>query len=52
MLEQQSEATGATAELTGRFAPSVGSGLHQLAEDCDADLIVLAPPPAGRSGGC
>ena len=50
MLEQQSEATGATAELTGMFAPSVGSGLHQLAEDCDADLIVVGSATGGPIG--
>ena len=50
MLEHQSEATGVTAELTGMFAPSVGSGLHQLAEDCDADLIVVGSATRGRIG--
>lgn len=41
ILAHERAAAGVTAELGGMFAPSVGSGLHQLAEDYDADLIVL-----------
>lgn len=41
MLDRERAAAGVTAELAGMFAPSVGSGLHQLAEDHDADLIVV-----------
>ena len=40
-LARERAAAGVTAELAGMFAPSVGSGLHQLAEDYDADLIVV-----------
>lgn len=50
MLEQETVATGVTAELTGMFAPSVGSGLHQLAEDCEADLIVVGSSSRGPIG--
>ena len=32
---------GVSAEFTGIFAPSVGSGLHQLAADTGADLLVV-----------
>ena len=41
MLEREREAAGVSAELTGIFAPSVGSGLHQLAADTGADLLVV-----------
>jgi nucleotide-binding universal stress UspA family protein len=41
MLERERDATGVTAELTGMFAASVGSGLQQLGLDCDADLLVV-----------
>ena len=41
MLEREREAAGVSAELTGIFAPSVGSGLHQLAADIGADLLVV-----------
>ena len=50
MLEQETVATGVTAELTGMFAPSVGSGLHQLAEDCEAALIVVGSSSRGPIG--
>ncbi|HET6869992.1 MAG TPA: universal stress protein [Solirubrobacteraceae bacterium] len=41
MLEREREAAGVSAELTGMFAASVGSGLHQLAADTGADLLVV-----------
>lgn len=41
---------GATAELTGMFAASVGNGLHMLAEDGDADLLVVGSTGRGRLG--
>jgi nucleotide-binding universal stress UspA family protein len=41
MLDREREATGVSGELTGTFAPSVRFGLHQLADDCDADLLVV-----------
>ncbi|MEO8969354.1 MAG: universal stress protein [Solirubrobacteraceae bacterium] len=41
MLERESEASGIVAELTGMASASVGGGLHQLAEDCGADLLVV-----------
>ena len=40
LLRHRAEA-GVAAELTGMFASSVGSGLHQLARDCGADLLVV-----------
>jgi nucleotide-binding universal stress UspA family protein len=48
MLARERAALGVTAELTGVFAASVGSGLHGLAEDCDADLLVVGS--SGRGG--
>jgi nucleotide-binding universal stress UspA family protein len=50
MLEREREAIGVAAELTGMFAASVGSGLHQLAEDYDADLLVVGSSGRGRVG--
>lgn len=49
MLEREREAIGVAAELTGMFAASVASGLHQLAEDYDADLLVVGSSGRGRS---
>lgn len=48
VLERESDQLGVTADFTGMFAPSVGSGLHQLAEDCGADLLVVGS--CGREG--
>jgi nucleotide-binding universal stress UspA family protein len=50
MLQREGDAMGVTAELTGMFAPAVGAGLHQLAEDCDADLIVVGSCSRGLVG--
>ena len=41
MLERERHAAGVSAALTGMTSSSVGSGLHQLAEDCAADLLVV-----------
>ena len=50
MLQREGEAVRVSAELTGMFASSVGGGLHQLAEDCDAGLIVVGSSSRGRIG--
>jgi nucleotide-binding universal stress UspA family protein len=50
MLERERDAVGVTAELTGMFAASVGSGLHQLGQDCDADLLVVGTSRSGLIG--
>ena len=39
MLERERAAAEVSADLTGMFAPSVGSGLHQLAAHVGADLL-------------
>lgn len=41
LLEGEREATGVTAELVSIAAPSVGAGLHRLAEQDPADLLVV-----------
>lgn len=41
MLERERDGVGVLADLTGMFASTVGSGLHQLAIDCGADLLVV-----------
>jgi nucleotide-binding universal stress UspA family protein len=50
MLERERAGMGVGAKLTGMFASSVGSGLHQLAEDCDADVIVVGSCSRGPIG--
>jgi heat shock protein HtpX len=50
MLERESEASGVAAELTGMASPSVSGGLHQLAEDCGADLLVVGACSRGSVG--
>ena len=47
MLERERDAIGVTAELTGMFAASVGSGLQQLGLDCEADLLVVGSSSTG-----
>ena len=47
MLERERDASGVTAELTGMFAASVGSGLQQLGLDCEADLLVVGSSSTG-----
>ena len=41
MLERERAAAGVAADLTGMFAPAVGWGLHQLARETGADLLVV-----------
>jgi nucleotide-binding universal stress UspA family protein len=41
MLKREGAKLGVSAEFTGMFAPSVASGLHQLAADTGADLVVI-----------
>jgi nucleotide-binding universal stress UspA family protein len=50
MLEGERQAVGLAAELTGMASSSVGSGLHQLAEDCAADLLVVGSCSRGLAG--
>ena len=50
MLQRGRRGDGLSAELTGMFAPSVGNGLHQLAEDYNADLIVVGSSSRGLIG--
>ena len=50
MLEREREAAGVAADLIGLFAPSVGSGLEQLAEDCGADLLLVGSCRRGSIG--
>lgn len=50
MLQREADAVGVTADFTGMFAPGVGGGLHQLAEDCNADLIVVGSCSRGLIG--
>ena len=50
MLERERDAIGVVADLTGMFAPSVGSGLHQLGTDCGADLLVVGSSSRGPVG--
>lgn len=50
MLERESDASGVVAELTGMASSSVGGGLHQLAEDCGADLLVVGSCRRGSVG--
>lgn len=47
MLEQEREAAGVSAGLARMLAPSVRSGLDQLGDDFDADLLVIG---ASRGG--
>ncbi|MGH2881657.1 MAG: universal stress protein, partial [Solirubrobacteraceae bacterium] len=41
MLEHEGAKEGVSAQVTGMFAPSVASGLHQLVADTGADLLVV-----------
>jgi nucleotide-binding universal stress UspA family protein len=50
MLEREADVAGMSAQLAGMFAPSVGHGLHRLAGDCDADLIVVGSCSRGLIG--
>jgi len=51
MLERTSAEAGVTAHIRWRGAPSVGRGLHELAEIVEADLLVVGSserPSASR----
>jgi nucleotide-binding universal stress UspA family protein len=50
MLEREAASAGVSAEICGMFAASVGGGLHQLAEDLDADLLVVGSSRRGVIG--
>jgi nucleotide-binding universal stress UspA family protein len=50
LLEAEREAAGVSAELVSIFAPSVGRGLHALAEDRAADLLVVGSTSRGLAG--
>jgi nucleotide-binding universal stress UspA family protein len=50
LLEQERDATGVSARLAGVYAPSVGRGLHRLAEDRQADLVVVGSCRRGHLG--
>ncbi len=50
MLERERQAAGRSAALTGMTSLSVGRGLHQLAEDCAADLLVVGSCSRGLAG--
>jgi nucleotide-binding universal stress UspA family protein len=50
MLKRERELTGVRAAVTGMASISVGSGLHQLVEDCGADLPVVGSCSRGRVG--
>ncbi len=41
ILERERAAAGVSADLTGMVAPSVAIGLHRLAENHNADLLVV-----------
>ena len=41
LLEGERDAAGVTAKLVSTAAPSVGSGLHRVAEESAADLLVV-----------
>jgi nucleotide-binding universal stress UspA family protein len=50
LLQQERDATAADAELVSVAAPSVGRGLHQLAEERDADLLAIGSCSRGFVG--
>jgi nucleotide-binding universal stress UspA family protein len=50
MLERERQAAGLSAALTGMTSSSVGKGLHQLAEECAADLLVVGSCNRGLVG--
>ncbi len=50
LLESERTASGTDAELASAAAPSVGSGLHQLCEAHDADLLVVGSCARGFGG--
>jgi nucleotide-binding universal stress UspA family protein len=50
LLEAEREATGVGADLISISAPSVGRGLHALAEEHAADLLVVGSTSRGLAG--
>lgn len=50
LLERERAATGVTARLAGVYAPSVGRGLHRLAEQHEAELVVVGSCRRGPLG--
>lgn len=50
MLERERELVGVGGELTAVFAPSVSRGLHRLAVDHQADLLVVGSCRRGSFG--
>jgi nucleotide-binding universal stress UspA family protein len=50
LLEEERKITGCTARLESRSASSVGRGLHELAEEADADLLVVGSCARGLAG--
>lgn len=50
LLERERDLAGAAGELTVISAPSVGHGLHQLAADHGADLLVVGSCVRGSVG--
>lgn len=50
LLESEREAAGVNAELISVSAPSVGRGLHALAEEHAADLLVVGSCSRGLAG--
>ena len=49
LLARVRDEAGVKAQLRWHGAPSVGRGLHELAESIAADLLVVGPPAAGCS---
>jgi nucleotide-binding universal stress UspA family protein len=50
LLEQERQATQVTAQLSGVIASTVGRGLHGLANEHGADLVVVGSCRRGRVG--
>jgi nucleotide-binding universal stress UspA family protein len=50
LLEAERDETGVTAELIAVGAPSVGRGLHTLADQHEADLLVVGSCKHGAAG--
>jgi nucleotide-binding universal stress UspA family protein len=50
LLEAEREATGVDAEVIGFCASSVGRGLHTVAEQSNADLLVVGSHNRGLAG--
>ncbi len=50
LLEKSRDRAGIQAQLRWRGSPSVGRGLHELAEAIGADLLVIGSPGSGLLG--